>query len=719
VEKGKGMNLRKPSQPQRKFLVLMAMAVIMSALLGMAAPAPATTIAAGSYHSIGMRADGTVAAWGYNNAGQTIVPDGLNGVVAVAAGSLHNLALKSDGTVVAWGYNNYGQGTVPEGLSGVVAVAAGALHNLALRDPFEAEGSNVIGWGNNDYGQCTPPDPLSKFVAVAAGTLHSLALKADGTVVVWGDNACGQCNIPSGLTGVVAVAAGALHSLALKSDGTVVVWGDNTCGQCVVPDGLSGVVAVAAGNWHNLALKSDGTVVAWGYNNHGQGTVPEGLSGVVAVAAGNWHNLALKSDGTVVAWGIEDFGVCNVPAATTFALAPIAKIVPHEAVAPGTLVTVNGSNSNDYDQNYPLFYHFEITNLPPGSLPGGSIQKGYWSPSASFDFIPDQPGIYRVMLLVKDSMGIFSQPVWATFPVNGNTPPVASAGPDQPITLIGTPVQLDGSQSYDPDGDIINYQWSFLTWPGSDAIPPTTQPTLIGETTAIPSFVAWVHGTYTLQLVVNDGQSNSAPSFVTVSFENIKPVANAGGNRAKVVGDTVTLNGSGTDANGDPLTYQWSLVSTPVGSSVTLNAATTATASFIADLPGDYVVGLTVNDGFINSDPNNITVTVLTKQDAATDNLASTVDVVNSLPPETLPTVFVNSNQANALTNKINAALKLIDQKQYAAALDKLQTDILPKTDGWVLRGAPDSNDWIKDRDTQYQVYAFVTQTIQLLQGMQ
>jgi alpha-tubulin suppressor-like RCC1 family protein len=89
-------------------------------------------IAAGGHHTVALKNDGTVVAWGRNEYGQTTVPAGLSGVVAIAAGSLHTVALKNDGTVVAWGYNFYGQTTVPSGLSGVVAIAAGFYHAVAL-----------------------------------------------------------------------------------------------------------------------------------------------------------------------------------------------------------------------------------------------------------------------------------------------------------------------------------------------------------------------------------------------------------------------------------------------------------------------------------------------------------------------------------------------------------------------------------------------------------
>jgi len=112
-------------------------------------------------------------SWGNNSSGQTTIPAELSGFTAIAAGSYHNLALKSDGTVVGWGSNGLGQTTIPAGLSGVTAIAAGQSHNLALKSD-----GTVVGWGDNGYGQTTIPAGLSGVTAIAAGDYHSLALKA-------------------------------------------------------------------------------------------------------------------------------------------------------------------------------------------------------------------------------------------------------------------------------------------------------------------------------------------------------------------------------------------------------------------------------------------------------------------------------------------------------------------------------------------------------------
>jgi len=140
----------------------------------------------------------------------------LANVVAISTKFSHSLALKADGTVVAWGFNQYdlsnGPTNVPTGLNNVVAIATGYAHSLALR----ANGT-VVGWGENNCGQATPPAGLSNVVAISAGADHSLALKADGTVVVWGTGypGDGATDIPAGLTNVISIDAGFSYSVFL------------------------------------------------------------------------------------------------------------------------------------------------------------------------------------------------------------------------------------------------------------------------------------------------------------------------------------------------------------------------------------------------------------------------------------------------------------------------------------------------------------------------
>lgn len=260
-------------------------------------------------------------AWGANDDGKATTPAGLNDAVALAAGGVHSLALRANGTVTAWGLNGYfGYTDVPAGLAEVVSMAAGVYHSLALR----SDGA-VVGWGGTEAGQFAFQGDWNGVVAVAAGNYYCLGLRADGTVVVAGDPMFGLPAVSPELRNVTAIAAGATHCLTLCGDGTVRAWGSQT----TVPEGLTDVVGVACGESHNLALRANGTVAAWGANTSGQADVPDGLDNVVAIACGSAHSLALEADGTVVAWGLDTSGQASVP----------VHVFPADAIGAGCAAT--------------------------------------------------------------------------------------------------------------------------------------------------------------------------------------------------------------------------------------------------------------------------------------------------------------------------------------------------------------------------------------------
>ena len=191
-----------------------------------------------------------------------------------------------------------------------------------------------------------------------------------------------------------------------------------------------------------------------------------------------------------------------------------------------------------------------------------------------------------------------------------NMTPVARAGNDQNVSTSST-VTLDGSLSSDLNNDPLTYRWTLVSKPiGSSA-------TLSSLTTATSGFITDVDGTYVIQLVVNDGTVDSLIDEIIVTANtantNTTPIANAGTNKNVNVSATVVLNGSGsTDDESDPLTYSWILLSKPEGSEALLSDVTLVNPTFVADVLGEYVIQLIVNDGQTNSLPVNITITAVT-----------------------------------------------------------------------------------------------------------
>jgi VCBS repeat-containing protein len=110
----------------------------------------------------------------------------------------------------------------------------------------------------------------------------------------------------------------------------------------------------------------------------------------------------------------------------------------------------------------------------------------------------------------------------------------------------------------------------------------------------------------------NDGLSDSNESTVTITVTplNDPPVANAGIDQSLAASTTVQLDGSGSnDLDGTPLTFQWTLTQTPVGSAAVLSNPTAETPTFVADLAGTYEVTLVVNDGAVDSSADFVTIT--------------------------------------------------------------------------------------------------------------
>jgi YD repeat-containing protein len=286
---------------------------------------------AGGSHSLGLRTNGTVWAWGTGGNGvlgnnsnvsqssPVSVVGGFTDWCQVSAGGDHSLALRTNGTAWAWGRNangNLGDDTttsrsspvsVVGGFTDWCQVSAGTCHNLAVRT-----NGTAWAWGGNSQGRLgddTTTDRSSPVSVVggftdwfqlSAGREHSLGVRSNGTAWAWGQSIFGRLgdntatdrsspvSVVGGFTDWCQTSAGSDHSLAVRTNGTVWAWGRNGQGQLgddtttnrsspvSVVGGFTDWCHISAGNDHSLAVRTTGTVWAWGYN--GQGRLGDGTT---------------------------------------------------------------------------------------------------------------------------------------------------------------------------------------------------------------------------------------------------------------------------------------------------------------------------------------------------------------------------------------------------------------------------------------------------------
>lgn len=292
-------------------------------------------ISSDGYHTIVLKRDGSVWAWGKNQYGQlgdgttedSFTPKrilGLADIIQVVAGEGTTFALRSDGTVYACGYNNQGRlgdGTV---INKTLPVKINGLHNITAIDAYGVsmalgEDGTIWTWGNNNHGQLGNGTNVSSSVPV----------------------------IVSDLTGATQIAAGSQHCLAVAEDGTLYSWGYN--GDYRLGDGTSvdrwrpvqvmniGKMKASANprtqktiiaRSHNLVIEEGGSIWAWGYDRNGQlgngqfknetlPTMIDRLGWGVAVAASDEHSIVLLHNGRIYAWGQNTCGELGNGTTTT------------------------------------------------------------------------------------------------------------------------------------------------------------------------------------------------------------------------------------------------------------------------------------------------------------------------------------------------------------------------------------------------------------------
>ncbi len=244
-----------------------------------------------------------------------------------------------------------------------------------------------------------------------------------------------------------------------------------------------------------------------------------------------------------------------------------------------------------------------VTLTGSGSDPDGTVASYLWTfisgPATGTSGAVDGPtlalsdlveGIYVFSLTVTDNAGATAEDEVKVFVNTINQPPVANAGSNKTITLPTSTVTLAGSGS-DPDGTVTSYSWQQTSGPSSAVIDDPVAATI--------NVSGLVNGTYvfTLRVTDNEGITDADAVTVTVNPEpaNIPPVANPGSNlEITLPVAQVTINGTGTDADGTVTGYAWSQVSGP--STATTTPTTQANITFSNLIAGTYVFRLTVTD---------------------------------------------------------------------------------------------------------------------------
>lgn len=324
------------------------------------------SVSASVYHSMGIKQDGTLWAWGYGQLG-----DGNNAMSSVvipimpliqwqsiSTGNKHTVAISQDSTLWAWGSNEFGQlgdGTLVDkntpiqvGIAKWLHVSAGYGHTIAIRHD-----GTLWSWGSNGNWQLgdstnvmykSLPGQIgtdNNWKSISAGSRFNIAIKQDGTIWAFGRNDEGELadgtniskNFPVQIgfdTDWKIVTAGGGHCMAIRQDGTLWCWEANDKGQLgdgtvnnantLVKIGVdTNWLQISGGRAHSLAIKVDGSLWVWGDNVVGQlgdSTLMFQFTPIQLGFATDWqhinagrdYSLALKQNGDLWGWGFNHSG---------------------------------------------------------------------------------------------------------------------------------------------------------------------------------------------------------------------------------------------------------------------------------------------------------------------------------------------------------------------------------------------------------------------------
>jgi len=267
---------------------------------------------------------------------------------------------------------------------------------------------------------------------------------------------------------------------------------------------------------------------------------------------------------------------------------PVSNAGPDASNFRNVAIYLDGRGSSDPNGDPLTFAWTQILGPATPTLNGPDLPRPWFTPTVL--------GVYRFRLNVSDTYG-----AWALDTVDitiNNRAPVANAGVDH-SGPPATPIILDGSASYDPDGDVITYIWTEVSGPAA---------TITNSTEAVAWMTTSFLGLFELRIEARDQYAGWTTDRVFVTVANAPPVANAGPDQIGYRNTRVDLDGSGsTDIGGTIVSYLWTQTSGPA---VTLNNPNAALAWFTPTVLGNYAFTLTVtdNDGAWDTDSTNVAV---------------------------------------------------------------------------------------------------------------
>ena len=478
--------------------------------------------------------------------------------------------LKPDGSIHAWGRSeDFVQAPTDNGYVQIFS-------SPSVQAAMKVDGS-IATWGYGpDGGTGGPSDAGYVTIFSNAGAMG--AMKPDGSIVTWGQSQSGGTDSPGVPTGgdYIEVAATGTAFAALNIDGTIASWGTYSTDNLIDPPSDSGYVRLVAAADSFAAIKADGSISSWGDGNQGGSGAPT-ATGFVQVEGSGAAIAALHENGTVTSWG--------------------------EAGEGGDGAPVDGGYVKIYAGNHGFVALKEDGSLtawghPVYAMAGAPVDSGYVQISSGS----------RAFAAIKEDGSLVS---WGDPDCVGNGPPAQGE-----FTQI-----VSTSRAF----AALNVDGTISTW-GNVDYGASGGPTDAGYTQLMAnenafaamkedgSIFAWgdvvQDGTHGVNGYPTDSGyvafSNPLTNDVLTPVPNQSPIIVGPSDQSHAEGDSVSLQLSATDPDGDALT--WNASGLPSGLSI--NATTGLISGTLAyDEAGSYNVSVSVTDGEL-SDSQSFTWTV-------------------------------------------------------------------------------------------------------------